>query len=88
MGVVDYARGGSFGFLGFDLREGCNRFGKRFVLRTPMRKKQSELVKRVGRILKFSRHRKLRDVLEDGGDPACHCGLGQLLSSRQRAPSV
>jgi RNA-directed DNA polymerase len=62
--VVNYASGGSFGFLGFDLREGCNRFGKRFVLRTPMRKKQSELIRRVGRILKFSRHRKLRDVLE------------------------
>jgi len=62
--VVDYASGGSFGFLGFDLREGCNRFGKRFVLRTPMRKKQSDLVRRVGRILKFSRHRKLRDVLD------------------------
>ena len=62
--VVDYASGGSFGFLGFDLREGRNRFGKRFVLRTPMRKKQSDLVRRVGRILKFSRHRKLREVLE------------------------
>ncbi len=62
--VVDYASGGSFGFLGFDLREGRNRFGKQFVLRTPMRKKQSDLVKRVGRILKFSRHRKLRDVLD------------------------
>lgn len=62
--VVDYASGGSFGFLGFDLREGRNRFGKRFVLRTPMRKKQGELVRRVGRILKFSRHRKLREVLE------------------------
>ena len=62
--VVDYASGGSFGFLGFDLREGRNRFGKRFVLRTPMKKKQSDLVRRVGRILKFSRHRKLSDVLE------------------------
>jgi RNA-directed DNA polymerase len=62
--VVDYASGGSFGFLGFDLREGRNRFGKRFVLRTPMRKKQSDLVRRVGRILQFSRYRKLRDVLE------------------------
>ena len=62
--VVDYARGGSFGFLGFDLREGRNRFGKRFVLRTPMRKKPSDLVRRVGRILKFSRHRKLKEVLE------------------------
>jgi len=46
--VVDYARGGSFGFLGFDLREGRNRFGKRFVLRTPMRKKPSDLVRRGG----------------------------------------
>jgi RNA-directed DNA polymerase len=62
--VVDFARGGSFGFLGFDLRAGSNRLGKRFVLRTPMKKKQSELVRRIGRILKYSRHRKLRDVLE------------------------
>lgn len=62
--VVDFGSGGSFGFLGFDLREGCNRFGKRFVLRTPMKKKQSELLRRVGRILKFSRQRKLKDVLE------------------------
>jgi hypothetical protein len=62
--VVEFGSGGSFGFLGFDLREGRNRLGKRFVLRTPMRKKQSELIRGVGRILKFSRHRKLRDVLE------------------------
>jgi RNA-directed DNA polymerase len=62
--VVDFGSGGSFGFLGFDLREGRNRFGKRFVLRTPMRKKQSDLIRRVGRILKFSRHRKLPEVLE------------------------
>jgi RNA-directed DNA polymerase len=62
--VVDFARGGSFGFLGFDLREGRNRFGKRFVLRTPKRKKQSELLGRVRSILKLSRHRKLPEVLE------------------------
>src|SRR6266704_2674940 len=62
--VVDFGGGGSFGFLGFDLRAGCNRFGKRFVLRTPMRKKQSELLKRVGRIFKYSRHRKLKEVIE------------------------
>jgi len=62
--VVDFGTGGSFGFLGFDLREARNRLGKRFLLRTPMKKKQSELVRRIGRILKFSRHRKLKDVLE------------------------
>ena len=62
--VVDFGGGGSFGFLGFDLRAGCNRFGKRFVLRTPMRKKQSELLKRVGLIFKYSRHRKLKEVIE------------------------
>jgi RNA-directed DNA polymerase len=62
--VVDFGRGESFGFLGFDLREGRNRFGKRFVLRTPKKKKQSELLRRVRRILKFSRHRKLPEVLE------------------------
>ena len=62
--VVDFSSGGSFGFLGFDHRAGRNRFGKRFVLRTPMRKKQSELLKRVGRIFKYSRHRKLQEVID------------------------
>jgi RNA-directed DNA polymerase len=62
--VVDFGSGGSFGFLGFDLRAGRNRLGKSFVLRTPKRKKQSELIKRVGRLLKYSRHRKLKDVIE------------------------
>ena len=62
--VVDVRRGGSFGFLGFDLREAKNRLGKRFILRTPKRKKQSELLRRVGEILRFSRHRKLKEVLE------------------------
>ena len=62
--VVDIKDGGSFGFLGFDLREAKNRLGKRFILRTPKKKKQSELLRRVGRILKFSRHRKLPEVLE------------------------
>jgi RNA-directed DNA polymerase len=62
--VVEASRGGSFGFLGFDLREAKNRLGRRFILRTPMRKKQSELLRRVGKILKFSRHRKLKEVLE------------------------
>ena len=62
--VVDFGGGGSFGFLGFDLRAGCNRFGKRFVLRTPMRKKQSELLKRVRRILKYSRHCSIKEALE------------------------
>ena len=62
--VLDISQGGSFGFLGFDIRAGCNRFGKRFVVRTPKRKKQSELLKRVRLILKYSRHRKLPEVLE------------------------
>jgi RNA-directed DNA polymerase len=62
--MVDTNEGGSFGFLGFDLREAKNRLGKRFILRTPMKKKQGELLRRVGRILKFSRHRKLPEVLE------------------------
>ena len=61
---VNVSEGGSFGFLGFDLREANNGVGKRFILRTPMKKKQSELLRRVGRILKFSRHRKLPEVLE------------------------
>jgi RNA-directed DNA polymerase len=62
--VVDFGGGGSFGFLGFDFRAGRNRLGKSFVLRTPKKKKQSELIKRVGRLLKYSRHRKLKEVIE------------------------
>jgi RNA-directed DNA polymerase len=62
--VVDFASSGSFGFLGFDLRAGSNRLGKRFVLRTPKKKKQSELLRRVGMILKFSRQCSLKEVLE------------------------
>jgi RNA-directed DNA polymerase len=62
--VVDFGRGGSFGFLGFDFRAGRNRLGKSFVLRTPKKNKQSELIKRVGRLLKHSRHRKLKEVME------------------------
>jgi len=62
--IVNVSEGGSFGFLGFDLREAKNGVGKKFILRTPMKKKQSELLRRVGRILKFSRHRKLPEVLE------------------------
>ena len=57
--IVDTSEGGSFGFLGFDLREAKNRLGKRFILRTPMKKKQSELLRRVGRILRYCRHRKV-----------------------------
>jgi RNA-directed DNA polymerase len=62
--VVNISAGGSFGFLGFDLREAKNRLGKRFILRTPMRKKRVELLRRVGRMLRYCRHRKLPEVLE------------------------
>ncbi len=67
--VVDVKDGGSFGFLGFDLREARNRLGKRFILRTPKKKKQSELLRRVGRILKFSRHRRF--VMKQKGRRGC-----------------
>lgn len=62
--VVDFGSGASFGFLGFDFRAARNRFGKRFVLRTPKTKKQSELLKRVRHILKYSRHCSTKEVLE------------------------
>ncbi len=61
--VVDVSRKGSFGFLGFDLREAKNRWGKRFILRTPKRKKQEELLRRVSLILRYSRHRKVQEVI-------------------------
>ena len=61
--VVDVSRKGSFGFLGFDLREAKNRWGKRFIMRTPKRKKQEELLRRVSLILRYSRHRKVQEVI-------------------------
>ncbi len=61
--VVDVRQGGSFGFLGFDLREAKSRWGKRFILRTPKRKKQKELLRRVSDILKYSRHRGAKEVI-------------------------
>jgi len=61
--VVDVKRGGSFGFLGFDLREAKNRWGKRFILRTPKRKKEQELLRRVATILRYCRHRKVTEVI-------------------------
>jgi len=51
--IVNVSEGGSFEFLGFDLREAKNGVGKKFILRTPMKKKQSELLRQVGRILSF-----------------------------------
>jgi RNA-directed DNA polymerase len=62
--VVDLGKAGSFGFLGFDLREAKNRMGKRFIMRTPMKKKRVEVLRRVGEILRFYRHRKLKEILE------------------------
>jgi RNA-directed DNA polymerase len=61
--VVDVRHGGSFGILGLDLREAKNRRGKRFILRTPKRKKQQELLRRVSGILKHSQHRKVKEVI-------------------------
>ena len=62
--VVELSTGGSFGFLGFDLREAKNRMGKRFIMSTPMKNKRVELLRRVAEILRFSRHQKLKEVLE------------------------
>ena len=84
--VVDFGSGGSFGFLGFDLRAGRNRFGKRFVLRTPMRKKQSELIQRVGTDIEILPASKTQG--SNRADSTCDRGLGQLLSGGQLAPSV
>lgn len=60
--VVDLRQGGSFGCLGFDLREARNRRGKKFILRTPKRKKQKGVLRRVATILRCCRHRKVTEV--------------------------
>lgn len=40
--TVDLAKGGSFGFLGFDIRRVRSRLGKWLVLTTPKAKKRTE----------------------------------------------
>jgi RNA-directed DNA polymerase len=61
--VVDLGKAGSFGFLGFDLREAKNRMGKRFIMRTPMKKKRVEVLRRVGEILRLYRHQSSKKSL-------------------------
>lgn len=62
--VVDLKKGGSFSFLGFDIRLNCNRKGKTYVSKTPRKKKRIEIGKRVRAVLKTNRNNPLKEVIQ------------------------
>lgn len=62
--VVDLKKGGSFSFLGFDIRLNCNRKGKRYVSKTPRKKKRIEIGKRVRAVFKTNRNNPLKEVIQ------------------------
>ena len=62
--VVDLKKGGSFSFLGFDIRLNKNREGKTYVSKTPRKKKQQEIGKRVKSVLKANWNKPLKEVIQ------------------------
>ena len=84
--VVDFGRGGSFGFLGFDFRAGRNRLGKSFVLRTPKKNKQSRANQASGSAIETLPASQAQG--SHGTASTCNSGLGQLLPSGQLAPGI
>ena len=62
--VVDLKKGGSFSFLGFDIRLNKNREGKTYVSKTPRKKKQQEIGKRVKSVIKANWNKPLREVIQ------------------------
>lgn len=61
--MVDLKKGGSFSFLGFDIRLNLNRKGKTYVSKTPRQKKRIEIGKRVKTVLMANRNRPLEEVI-------------------------
>mgnify|MGYP001557886618 CR=1 FL=1 len=53
-----------FSFLGFDIRLNKNREGKTYVSKTPRKKKQQEIGKRVKSVLKANWNKPLKEVIQ------------------------
>ena len=61
--MVDLKNGGSFSFLGFDIRLSLSRKGKSYVSKTPRQKKRIEIGKRIKAVLMANRNRPLKEVI-------------------------
>ena len=62
--VVNLRKGDCFSFLGFDIRLNKNRKGKTYVSKTPRKKKQQEIGKRVKSALKANWNKPLKEVIQ------------------------
>jgi RNA-directed DNA polymerase len=62
--TVDLVSGESFGFLGFDFRRVRNRSGKWFALRTPKKKKRTELLRKLRVVFRNLRSQPVERVIE------------------------
>ena len=61
--TVDLAKGGSFGFLGFDFYRVRSRAGRWMPLQLPQRKKRTQLQRKLKAIFKHSRSRPVGEVI-------------------------
>jgi len=61
---VNLREGGSFSFLGFDIRLNRNREGKTYVSKTPRMKKRKEIGIKVRAVLRASRDKPLKEVIQ------------------------
>jgi RNA-directed DNA polymerase len=62
--TVDLANGGSFGFLGFDIRRSRSRLGRWFPLVTPKLKKRTELLAKLRVVFVCLRSQPVHRVIE------------------------
>ena len=80
--AVDLVRGGSFGFLGFDIRRVRSRSGRWFALAIPKLKKRTELLAKLRVVFRSFRSQPVRTG--DRADQPDPPGVGQLLWPRPR----
>jgi RNA-directed DNA polymerase len=62
--TVDLKQGGSFGFLGFDIRRVRNRFGRPVSWTTPKMKKRTELLANLKQVFRSLRSQPVHRVIE------------------------
>lgn len=62
--TVELKQGGSFSFLGFDIRVNRNREGKNYVSKTPKMKKRKEIGRRVKATLRANRDKPMNEVIQ------------------------
>ncbi len=62
--TVEPNQGGSFSFLGFDIRVKRNREGKNYVSKTPKMKKRKEIGQRVKATLRANRDKPMNEVIQ------------------------